>query len=202
MKIFNNIPKFGIALTLITAPFLSNAANQLEKEPTQDVYVAKTPSVKGNNDSIFIAKAPSPAIKIQGKMKNAKFVVDLNSNILYKYDKDGNPKTAYLVASGKKSTPTHKGVRIVTHVETYPYNMAPKYSKRRRNPSEYGPKIICVNKHDPKKGTQSSTGEFIHGNNDPESLGKYSSHGCIRMDNEIIQELAKEVKAGDIVILQ
>lgn len=38
MKIFNNIPKFGIALTLITAPFLSNAANQLEKEPTQDVY--------------------------------------------------------------------------------------------------------------------------------------------------------------------
>ena len=80
--------------------------------------------------------------------------------------------------------------------------MAPKYSKRRRNPSEYGPQIICVNKLDPKTGAQSPTGEFIHGNNDPESLGKYSSHGCIRMDNEIIQELAKEVKAGDIVILQ
>lgn len=77
-------------------------------------------------------------------MKNAKFVVDLSSNILYKYNKNGNPET----------------------------------------------------------GTQSPTGEFIHGNNAPESLGKYSSHGYIRMDNEIIQELAKEVKAGDIIILQ
>ncbi len=48
----------------------------------------------------------------------------------------------------------------------------------------------------------SQTGQFIHGNNDISSLGKYASLGCIRMDNEVIKKLAKEVKRGDIVVIR
>jgi len=54
----------------------------------------------------------------------------------------------------------------------------------------------------PKTGESHFNGEFIHGTNNPNSIGKHISHGCIRMDNEIIQELSKQVKRGDIVIIQ
>ena len=57
-------------------------------------------------------------------------------------------------------------------------------------------------KLDPKTGEQTRTGEFIHGNNNVNSLGKYASNGCIRMDNEIIKQFALEIKAGDIVIIK
>ena len=46
------------------------------------------------------------------------------------------------------------------------------------------------------------TGEFIHGNKNPDSLGKYASKGCMRMDNEVIQYLAPQMKRGDIVIIK
>lgn len=51
-------------------------------------------------------------------------------------------------------------------------------------------------------GEQRSSGEFIHGTNNPETLGEYVSQGCIRMDNDVIRDLALEVKRGDIVIIK
>ncbi|TKI56308.1 L,D-transpeptidase [Brevibacillus antibioticus] len=36
----------------------------------------------------------------------------------------------------------------------------------------------------------------IHGTNDPSSIGKYVSHGCIRMFNEDVNALAKIVPIG------
>ncbi len=57
-------------------------------------------------------------------------------------------------------------------------------------------------KVDPETGKLSTTGEFIHGTNRPESIGQYVSLGCMRMDNETIKQLASEVKRGDIVIIK
>lgn len=36
----------------------------------------------------------------------------------------------------------------------------------------------------------------IHGTNDPSSIGRDSSHGCIRMSNEGITKLAESVPLG------
>lgn len=170
----------------------------------QDKFVSTftPPPPEGTDDSKTLAFAPNPNVTIAGVKHKAVIVVDLSKNVLYKYDEKGNPQKAYLVASGKSLTPTHEGVRIVTHIETYPYRGAPKRAKRRRYPKDYGPKIICLNKIDTKSGEQSPIGEFIHGNSDPASIGKYVSHGCIRMDNEVIKQLSQEVKSGDIVILK
>ena len=54
----------------------------------------------------------------------------------------------------------------------------------------------------PLKNERINSGQFIHGNNDFSSLGKYVSGGCIRMDNEVIKQLAKIVKRGDLVIFR
>ena len=55
---------------------------------------------------------------------------------------------------------------------------------------------------DPKTGKKWDNGEYIHGNNKASSIGKYASKGCVRMDNEVIQILAKQVKNGDVVIMK
>lgn len=199
MKIVNAIKTLALSATLSTLPLVTPP---IIAQPQSPDTFEKATFPKGTTQSSILANAPSPNVIIQGQPKRASMVVDLNSNILYKYDETGTPIVAYSVASGKKSTPTSSGIRIVTHIEKYPYKSAPRSSKRRKHPIAYGPYIVCLNKLDPKTGAQSSTGEFIHGNNNPASIGTYASKGCIRMDNEIIKEIAANAKRGDIVIMK
>lgn len=165
-------------------------------------YVQEVPP-EGNFDQSYLkSEAPSPKVTVMGEKKNATFVVDVSQNILYHYDTNGKPMAAYLIASGKETTPTQTGLRVISHVETYPYDKAPLSTKRRRAPWDYGPKIIILNKLDPTTGETSQIGEFIHGNNNYESLGKHASHGCMRMDNEVMTQLAKQVKRGMLVLIK
>lgn len=201
MKIF---PKIG-TVTKIGAALIGGSlifsAPKIQSKEFQDRFESTLVIPEGNSTKTVLKNAPNPSVTIAGEKRNAIIVVNLTDNILYKYDRNGKAECAYLVASGKKSSPTHTGIRIVTHTETFPYRTAPRTSKRRRNPRNYGPKIICVNKIN-RDGIQSSTGEFIHGNNDYDSLGEYVSMGCIRMDNDVITELSKQVKRGDIIIIK
>ncbi len=197
--------KTGIAAgTILLFPLTIKSNPSVNSpQPIQDSFELqnKVPPA-GTTNPFWLNMAPKSQIEIEGEIKNASIVVDLSKNILYKYDKNGAPECAYLVASGKPQTPTHKGIRIVTHIESYPYRTAPKCTKRYRTPKAFGPNIICLNKIDVTTGEQSQTGEFIHGNNDAKSIGTYASHGCIRMDNEVIKALSKQVKRGDIVIIK
>lgn len=195
----------GIAAgTLMLFPKEIKAQSVISSEKqTEDVFEKVSEiSPQGSTGKTILLNAPSPDIEIMGVMRTAAIVVDLSKNILYKYDEFGNAQKAYLVASGKKSSPTDEGIRVVTHIEKYPYRSAPPSTKRRKKPWDYGPRIICLETIDPQTGVKGKTGEFIHGNNNPNSLGKYASLGCIRMDNEVIKELSTQVKKGDIVILK
>lgn len=202
-KIGNNIVGMLVG-SAILLPAINTRSNTLNLQQKMDTFEKSIDKVtpQGSTEKSILLFAPSPNIEIQGDMKKARIVVDLSKNILYKYNDNGEAEVAYLVASGKKNSPTDVGVRMVTHVETYPYKSAPAATKRRRNPNDYGPRIICLETVNPKTGAKGSTGEFIHGNKNPNSLGKYASLGCIRMDNEVIKKLAKQVKRGDIVIIK
>ena len=200
MRIPSIIKTISIGCMISALPISTNRVFAQTEEI--DDFIVVTAPPEGTSEKGVLAGAPNPNVKIQGQMKTAKFVVDLSKNVLYKYNIQGKPEMAYMIASGKPSTPTSKGVRVVTHTETYPYRTAPAHTKRRRNPSAYGPKIILLNKLDPNTGEKSDIGEFIHGNNNFDSLGRYVSHGCMRMDNEVIKQLAAEAKRGDIVIIK
>ena len=200
MRIQNYVKTIGVTLTLAALPILK-APMHAQVKDSIDTFERTVPP-QGTTDKDILMLAPNPEIKIKGEDKKAKIVVDLSTNTLYKYNDEGKAESAYLIASGKPRTPTDKGIRIVSHVETYPYRTAPAKTKRRNNPSAYGPKAIILNKLNPKTGEQSQTGEFIHGNNNKSSIGKYVSLVCKRMDNEVIKQLAKEVKRGDIVIIK
>lgn len=206
-NINNSIKRnFGIiglvGLPILFMPSQAKAQN-FEKTPDKDLFETSVQvSPKGTTNDTVLLGAPSPEVEIAGVKDTARIVVDLSKNILYTYNEFGQADCAYLIASGKPKYPTDPGIRVVTHVETYPYRNAPASTRRRRKPNDYGPKIICLQKVDSITGQRSQTGEFIHGTNNPSSLGKYASLGCMRMDNDVIRELAKEVKRGDIVLIK
>lgn len=210
MKISGNFYKLNMGIagiaagTLMLFPKEIKAQSVISSEKQSEDVFEKVSEIspQGSTGKTILLNAPSPDIEIMGVMRTAAIVVDLSKNILYKYDEFGNAQKAYLVASGKKSSPTDEGIRVVTDIEKYPYRSAPPSTKRRKKPWDYGPRIICLETIDPQTGVKGKTGEFIHGNNNPNSLGKYASLGCIRMDNEVIKELSTQVKKGDIVILK
>lgn len=180
-------------------PAKQDSFEYVEKQKT----ITKTlPPTSGSNNFAILRNAPNPTVTVKGEKKKATIVVDISKNVLYHYDKNGKPTSAYLVASGKPQSPTKEIVSIVSHVETYPYKSAPTSTKRYKSPKSFGPKALILNKLDTITGEQISSGQFIHGNNNFSSLGKYESGGCIRMDNEVIKEIAKKVKHGDIVIFR
>lgn len=153
-----------------------------------------------------LLEAPDPTITIKGKNHKATIVVDTKTNKLYRYEKDGQVKDGYHVATGvigrNGRSITDTGIRCVDHIETYPYSSAVG-TKRKKNPKAYGPNVLYLTIVDPKTGDiLGSNGEFIHGNNKPSSIGTHASHGCVRMDNEVIKKFAQEVPVGSYVLIK
>ncbi|MCR5265484.1 MAG: L,D-transpeptidase family protein [Cyanobacteria bacterium RUI128] len=172
------------------------------KNPDIKIQASKnTVTPQGTTDIWVLANAPSPKIEVIGKSMYAKLVIDIRNNTLYKYDKEGFPLKAYLVATGARGTRTMPGLRVVTYKEHFPYAGAPD-SKRALDPYSYGPYIIFMNVVDPKTGRQYVVEQLLHGNGNEYSIGKKVSHGCVRTNNKVMRcELSKEVKRGDYVLL-
>jgi lipoprotein-anchoring transpeptidase ErfK/SrfK len=104
---------------------------------------------------------------------------------------NGEVVKLYNVAIGAKRSPTPAGeYRIVNRIP---------------DPTWYGPRqIVGPGKHNPL-GTRwmglSLKGYGIHGTNNPRSIGRMASHGCIRMRNADVEDLFNRVSVGDSVEL-
>lgn len=102
---------------------------------------------------------------------------------------DGKVKKVFPVAVGKAGTPSPSGsFRIVNRVShpTY-YHKGKVIASGPVNP--VGTRWIGLSEH----------GYGIHGTNEPSSIGKAASHGCIRMARADLEQLFELVKAGDAV---
>ena len=104
---------------------------------------------------------------------------------------DGQVKKVYTVAIGKPSTPSPVGTfTVVRRVKD------PVYS--------HNGKTVQPGPGNPV-GTRwmglSIKGYGIHGTNEPKSIGKAASHGCIRMGKKDLEEMYEMVRVGDEVEL-
>jgi L,D-transpeptidase catalytic domain len=104
---------------------------------------------------------------------------------------DGQVKKVYTVAVGKPSTPSPTGTFVIERRV-----MNPTYS--------HNGKVVPPGPGNPV-GTRwmglSLHGYGIHGTNEPRSIGKPSSHGCIRLARPDLEELYAQVAVGDTVVL-
>lgn len=103
----------------------------------------------------------------------------------------GQAKKIYTVAVGKPSTPSPEGTFTI--------------ERRAVNPVyRHNGKVVMPGPHNPV-GTRwmglSISGYGIHGTNEPNSIGKAASHGCIRMAKADLEEFYDLVAVGDTVKL-
>ena len=104
---------------------------------------------------------------------------------------DGAVKKVYPVAVGKPSTPSPVGTFTVERRV-----MNPTYS--------HNGKVVAPGPNNPVGSRWmglSIRGYGIHGTNEPHSIGKAASHGCIRMAKSDLEELYPMVQVGDMVEL-
>ena len=102
---------------------------------------------------------------------------------------DGQVKKIYSVAVGKDSTPSPEGT---FSIERRVANPVYRHNGRVVEPGPTNP-----------VGSRwmglSTKGYGIHGTNDPKSIGKAASHGCIRMGRTDLEEFYALVAVGDEV---
>lgn len=104
---------------------------------------------------------------------------------------DGQVKKIYPVAVGRASTPSPIGTFII--------------ERRVSNPTySHDGQVIPPGPGNPV-GTRwmglSVHGYGIHGTNQPRSVGRAASHGCIRMARPDLEELYAQMHVGDTVVL-
>jgi lipoprotein-anchoring transpeptidase ErfK/SrfK len=104
---------------------------------------------------------------------------------------NGEVKKVYTVAVGKPSTPSPEGTFTI--------------ERRVANPTyHHDGKTVLPGPNNPV-GTRwmglSKSGYGIHGTNEPKSIGKAASHGCIRMARADLEEFYAMVAVGDTVRL-
>lgn len=92
--------------------------------------------------------------------------------------REGSPVKSYPIGVGKMLTPTPTGT----------------YSIINKEPNPGGPfGVMWMGLSKPHYG--------IHGTDDPSSIGKVVSHGCIRMYNKDVLELSRTVPIGTLVTI-
>ena len=104
---------------------------------------------------------------------------------------DGRVVKVYPTAVGRAISPTPSGTFTIV--------------QRISNPAWYGAgKVIAPGKGNPL-GTRwlglSRKSYGIHGTNEPRSIGRNASHGCVRMRNRDVEDLFARVAVGDVVEL-
>jgi lipoprotein-anchoring transpeptidase ErfK/SrfK len=134
------------------------------------------------------AQTTAPATQPAATTPERRIVVSLEDRKLALLE-DGEVKKIYTVAVGKPSSPSPQGV----------------FSIRRRvaNPVyQHNGQTIQPGPRNPV-GTRwmglSVPGYGIHGTNEPNSIGKAASHGCIRMSKADLEEFYTLVNVGDTV---
>lgn len=129
--------------------------------------------------------------------KYAQFIViDKSENTLTYYEKGKIIKT-FPVATGKEPSYTPEGLfKIHEKVKNRPYYKERIKGGDPRNP--LGARWLGINV---KINGKLSYAYAIHGTNNPASIGKYVSAGCIRMHNKDVIWLYDKVKMNTPVLI-
>jgi lipoprotein-anchoring transpeptidase ErfK/SrfK len=136
------------------------------------------------------------------RQKVEKIEINKPGKLLTAYGKDGQVMAIYPASIGSKEKPAPTGSFKVTSVAqnpTYKYN--PEYRFKGVKASK--PFMIKPGPNNPVGSvwiSLSLKGYGIHGTPDPSKVSKTESHGCIRLTNWDVKQLASMVEKGTPVV--
>jgi lipoprotein-anchoring transpeptidase ErfK/SrfK len=165
----------------------------------KDIQPGSETTPQAANEVEYQSESPSPD-ENPGQPRNVSVKIDTKTNMLGVFDA-GKLIAAYSVTVGSRNTASPIGEWKVTRITKMPFFRYDRemlqHGERSgnfyvlqpgpRNPA--GVMWIALNKK----------GIGIHGTNDPGSIGRAASHGCIRLANWDIVRLATKIKPGDNV---
>ncbi|WP_259344274.1 L,D-transpeptidase family protein [Priestia flexa] len=123
------------------------------------------------------------------------FIVINKANNQLAYYKNNKLVRTFSVATGRTNSLTPEGkFRIVNKIVNRPYYTGKIPGGDPRNP--LGNRWMGIN----ARGTNGTT-YAIHGNNNPSSIGKYISSGCVRMYDNEVEWLFSQVTVGTPVVI-
>ena len=126
-------------------------------------------------------------------------VIDTGNTVLY-YVLGHGRAIRYGVGVGREGF-TWSGVQTVTRKAAWP-DWQPPAEMIARQP--YLPRFVAGGPGNPLGAAAMYLGSSayrIHGTNDPSTIGKFVSSGCIRLTNEDVQDLATRVSIGTKVVV-
>lgn len=133
----------------------------------------------------------------------SRVLVDAQEKRLYLRHDDGRV-ASYAVAVGSVRTPTPPGDYTVEAIQHQP-TWYPPASIRREHERKGQPLPAFV-----PPGADNPLGSYfvklqdslgIHGTNQPRSIGRAASHGCIRMHDRDVRELIRFLRRGDAITI-
>ncbi len=191
----NNFFKSAAAATIILAGLISSSAIAAEKVPFAGIVIvpASAPPMAQVEMEQQTFKRGKTVIYVTDK-KPGSIIINTKTNQLF-YVLGMDRAVMYRVATAKKGF-EWKGVNKVSAKTEWPDWRPPVEMLARR------PELPTYMAGGPKNplGARAiylgSTIYRIHGTNEPKSIGKAASSGCIRMLNEDVSELYNFVKHG------
>lgn len=133
----------------------------------------------------------------------SRILVDAQERRLYLRHDDGRVQS-YAVAVGTARTPTPPGQYVVEAIRHQPTWYPPASIRREyANKGKPLPAFVPPGADNPLGSyfvkLQNSLG--IHGTNQPRSIGRAASHGCIRMHDRDVRELIRYLRRGDAITI-
>jgi len=193
-----HLPTDMAELAKLDAPGFSGPVEELAERfhMDDDLLKALNPGVDFGTAGTEITVAAVGKTKLGATV--AKIEVDKTANAVRAFDADGKLLALYPATVGSQERPAPDGTYKVRTVAT---NATYTFDPKRLTFGDPGKGKLTV-----KAGPNNPVGTTwialtkptygIHGAPDPRLIGKRASHGCVRLTNWDIEQLAAAVKAG------
>lgn len=210
---------YAIAAEDVKGPFVEKIPSKLEEMATLDRLAYRSPAEAiaekfHMSEALLRALNPGKRLDVPGttilvanvrderpKEKVARIEVEKSARALRAFDKDGKLLGFYPASIGSEEKPAPSGsfkVEAVASNPTYTYN--PKYKFKGVNSDK--PFTVKPGPNNPVGAAWidlSLESYGIHGTPDPGKVGKTYSHGCVRLTNWDVKQLAQMVEKGTAV---
>jgi lipoprotein-anchoring transpeptidase ErfK/SrfK len=182
-RVFTGVAETSVTVTLIAqgrpvsdaTPVASNGSFAVTSRTLP--YGPFALSVIAENASGQTACAPVTVYNLEATPKYWKYVLVDKSDLMLYLVRYGTVIQASPVAIGMPGTPTRTGTFLLGKTQN------------RSSRSAWGVRRLPLLKRVRQRWR--GTGYYIHGTNDPSSIGTWASHGCVRMYNRDILKLSR-----------
>ena len=183
-----------------SAQALSYASAPLSAVPSNDAAVAPDDSAEGATSSnVLPERLRRTTVALNTNEAPGTIIIDTGNTVLY-YVLGQGRAIRYGVGVGREGF-TWSGVQTITNKAEWP-DWHPPAQMIARQP--YLPRFMAGGPGNPLGARAMYLGSSdyrIHGTNDPKTIGKFVSSGCIRLTNEDVTDLFSRVGVGTKVVV-